>query len=92
MWYKYCKKQNTKPAMGYEEKILRSSAELEVRKQLYLKGEYWPTEEIVQSFVNKVIKNLKQRHGSLNNVRREEGQIENLTPVVVKEVSHLIKY
>lgn len=78
--------------MGYEEKILRSNAELEVRKQLYLKGEYWPTKEIVQSFVNKVIKNLKQKHGSLNNIRREEGEIENLTPVVVREVSHLIKY
>ena len=91
MWYQdILKKQSNRANSGFDASIIVEVAERETRRLLFMNGEHYPNDGRIATYVNKIVNQLIETHGNLENVRRDV-QGQNVSPIVKEVAAKIVR-
>lgn len=90
MWYTANKKEQKEETKdGVDSKIVRNLAENSIRRNLFLQGQYHPSQMQLRLLTNKVLKKIETKFKDSNLIRAKTTN-EELAPIIESIVDDLI--
>lgn len=87
MWYRLLNSKD-KDNPSFEVKLIAADADKLIRKNLFLKTKYYPTDKEVDRAISRLFDHLIEKYGSIKNVRDHSNGL-NLFSLIEKNVEEL---